>query len=339
MKRIRIAVIGAGMFGRKHIEKVRSSAMTELSAVAEVSDAGISDAPVFRDYGEMLEKTKPDGAIVATPNPLHVPVALACVERGIPVLVEKPVADTVEAGRRLVEAARRAGVPVLVGHHRRHNPRIEKARDIVQGGGIGTLAAVSALWLLQKPEDYFDTRWRREPGGGPLLINLIHDIDDLRFICGEIAEIRALTANSVRGFPVEDSAAVAFRFAGGAVGTATVSDAVAAPWSWEISSGENPVYPCEHENCYFFSGTSGSLALPAMELWSYRGKSGWHAPLTKEAIAVKDEDPLVRQLRHFCDVIRGKEKPRIDAEDGLRTLAALQAVNQAASSGRPVVLS
>ena len=76
----------------------------------------------------------------------------------------------------------------------------------MQGGGIGRLTAVAALWLLQKPADYFDVAWRREPGGGPLLINAIHDIDDLRFVCGEIEEVRALVSNTTRGFKVEDTA-------------------------------------------------------------------------------------------------------------------------------------
>jgi predicted dehydrogenase len=338
VSRLRIAVVGAGMFGRRHIDTVRREALAELAAVADPA-VDVPGTQVFRLHDEMLEKARPDGVIVATPNALHVPVALACIERGIPVLVEKPLADTVAAGRRLAQAAKRASVPVLVGHHRRHNPRIERARELVRGGGLGRLAAVSALWLLQKPDDYFDTRWRREPGGGPLLINFIHDVDDLRFICGEITEVRAMTAAAIRKSGVEDSAAVAFRFACGALGTATVSDAVPAPWSWELSSGENPVYPRERENCYFFSGTAASLALPAMELWSYKGKAGWHAPLTKDTIAVNDEDPQARQLRHFCRVIRGEEAPRIDAEDALRTLAAVEAVHQAAASGEPVPLS
>src|SRR5919204_36940 len=98
--------------------------------------------------------------------------------------------------------------PLLVGHHRRHNPLIEKARELVQGGALGRLAAVAALWLVQKPAEYYDVGWRREPGGGPLLINLIHGIDDLRYICGEIVEVRAITSNAVRGFAVEDSAVV-----------------------------------------------------------------------------------------------------------------------------------
>src|SRR5919198_3939767 len=119
----------------------------------------------------MLEREKPDGVIIATPNALHVSVGLACVARGIPMLVEKPVADTEDASRRLVDAAERARVPLLVGHHRRHNPLIEKARELVQGGALGRLAAVAALWLVQKPADHYRGGWGREAGGGARPLN------------------------------------------------------------------------------------------------------------------------------------------------------------------------
>lgn len=322
-------MVGAGQFGRRHIETIRNEPQCELVAVADPAYAG---EKAFSDYRQMLDQAKPDGVVIATPNALHVPVGLACIERGVPVLVEKPIAETVALANQLVAAAERSRVPLLVGHHRRHNPIVEKAREIVQGGGIGRLTAVAALWLLQKPADYFDVAWRREAGGGPLLINAIHDIDDLRFICGEIEEVRAMTSNRARNFSVEDTAAVALRFANGALGTLTVSDAVAAPWSWELASGENPVYPRQDQNCYFFTGTQGSLALPSLELHSYKGKKGWYAPLTGEKLEVKHEDPQARQLRHFCRVIRGEEKPRIDGADATRTLAVVEAIRAAAAA-------
>ena len=102
--------------------------------------------------------------IVALPNALHLGMALDCVAQGVPVLVEKPVTDTVPSAQRLAEAVRRTGVPVLVGHHRRHNPRIKAIRDRIAGGEIGQLTAVVGLWLLKKPDDYFDVAWRREHG-------------------------------------------------------------------------------------------------------------------------------------------------------------------------------
>lgn len=345
MNKVRIGVVGAGAFGRKHIDTISKEPLAELVAIADPTPATEKlsrelNAPWFSDYSLMLQEAKPDAVVVATPNALHVPVGLACVQRRVPMLVEKPIAETVAASRKLVEAAERAGVPLLVGHHRRYNPLIEKAREIVQGGGIGRLTAVAALWLLQKPAEYFDIAWRREAGGGPLLINLIHDVDDVRFICGEIEEVRAMTSSSARGYDVEDTAAVTMRFSNGALGTATVSDAVTAPWSWEISSGENPIYPRQNENCYFFTGTEGSLALPRMELWSYKEeKKGWFTPLSKETIQVKNEDPQTRQMQHFCRVVRGEEKPRITGADATRTLAAVLAMHEAAKSGKAVVLS
>jgi predicted dehydrogenase len=327
-------VVGAGAFGRKHLETIGREPLAELVGVADpVAKAD------FTDYREMLDQAKPDGVVIATPNAVHVPVGLACVERRIPMLVEKPIADTEDASNHLVEAAERAGVALLVGHHRRHNPIIEKAREVVQGGALGRLTAVVALFLLQKPADYFDVAWRREPGGGPLLINLIHDVDSLRFICGEIAEVRAIVSSAARSFAVEDGAAVAFRFANGAVGTATVSDAVPAPWSWEISSGENAIYPRQHEDCYLFAGTEGSLALPSLDMWSYKKDLGWRAELSRERLRVQQEDPQVRQMRHFCRVVRGEEKPRITGADATRTLAATLAIRQSARSGTPVTLA
>ena len=335
---LRIAVAGAGQFGRRHMETIRNEPLAQLAAVADPALKEKLAVPCFADVREMLDKVKPEAVIIATPNQHHVSVGLACVERRVPMLVEKPIAGTVEDSLTLVEAADRAGVPLLVGHHRRHNPLVEKAREMVQGGALGRIAAVSALWLLQKPAEYFDVAWRREAGGGPLLINTIHDVDDLRFICGEIEEVRAMTSSSIRNFEVEDTAVLALRFANGALGTLTVSDAVAAPWSWELASGEAAVYPPrQHEPCYFFSGTRGSLALPAMDFWSYKGgKTGWYAPLSKEKIAVQGEDPQVRQLRHFIRVARGEEAPRTGGADATRTLATVLAVHKAAQTGGAV---
>lgn len=325
---MRIAVVGAGQFGRKHIETVRNDPQCELVAVADPAYAG---EKAFSDYRDMLVKAKPDGVIIATPNALHVPVGLACIERGVPILVEKPIAETVARARELVEAAERARVPILVGHHRRHNPLVEKAREIVQGGAIGRLAAVAALWLLQKPDEYYDVAWRREPGGGPLLINCIHDVDDLRYICGEVAEVRALLSSGIRDFRVEDSAAVALRFESGALGTITLSDATAAPWAWELTSGEYSFYPQQHENCYYFAGTAGALAFPRMELWRYPGRKGWYAPLAKERLDGRGEDPQPRQLRHFCRVIRGEEAPRSSGADATRTLEVVEMIRCSAA--------
>jgi predicted dehydrogenase len=335
---MRIGVAGAGLIGRRHLELIEASADCVVAGIADPSMearafAEARNLPWYADHGTLLERERPDGVIIASPNALHLAMAMDCVERGVPALIEKPVTDTVASAKQLLRAVRRTGVPVLVGHHRRHNPRIKAVRDSIAGGQIGRLTAVAALWMLRKPDDYFDVAWRREAGGGPILINLIHDIDNLRFVCGEITEVQALTSNAARGFPVEDTAALLLRFANGALGTVTVSDATPAPWSWELASGENAAYPKQDAPCYLFAGTGGSLSVPDLALWSYAGKSGWYAPLQRTELASAAFDPLVEQLRHFLAVIARREAPLISVEDAMGTLAVVEAVKEAARTG------
>jgi predicted dehydrogenase len=339
--KLRIAVAGAGLIGRKHIELIEAAPDCVLAGIADPAPAARElaqshNVPWHADHRALLERERPDGMVVASPNAQHLTMAMDCIAMGTPALIEKPVTETVTSALRLCAAVRRTGVPMLVGHHRRHNPRIKAVRDTVMGGKLGQLTAVVGLWLLKKPDDYFEVAWRREQGGGPLLINLIHDIDNLRFICGEVVAVQALTSNKVRGFAVEDTAALLLRFANGAVGTMTVSDATPAPWSWELCSGENAAYPRQEQPCYLFAGTAGSLSVPTMELWSYPGSAGWYAPLARNELHVPDFDPLVEQLRHFLAVIERREKPLISVEDAMATLAVVEAVNEAARTGSQI---
>ena len=333
MSRIRLAVIGAGAIGRKHIDVINQTAEAELVALADPSpqakilanDLGVA---WYADVNQMLDNEKPQGVINATPNTLHVPCAIACVERGIPVLVEKPVAESAERAQQLVDSATTHGVPVLVGHHRRHNALTAAAKKLIDSGDLGEIIAVSAHWILQKPDDYFDVLWRREPGAGPLLVNLVHDIDLLRYLLGEIDEAQAMTTNATRGFANEDSAVVNLRFTSGALGSAVLSDCGVSPWSWEMNSAENEVYAHSPENCYLISGSKGALAIPQMHCWHYGDQCGWHAPLLQETLNIEPIDPFIQQLRHFLQVITREAVPIIDANDALQSLKVIDAIRQ-----------
>jgi len=264
--------------------------------------------------------------LIATPNAMHLENGLACVQRGIPMLMEKPIADTLKSAMKLVEAADRSNVPILVGHHRRYNPVIDAARDFVASGGLGRLTAVHGSWFRRKPDNYFNARWRREKGGGPLLINFVHDLDCLRVLCGEIHTVQAITANAARGFEVEDTAAILLQFRNGALGTFILSDAVEAPWGWEQCAGENAS----------LGGTSGSLTLPSLELWWNKSGGGRADPMLRRRLQFVPQDPHIRQWKHFAAVIKGKERPRVTAIDATRTLAAALAVFRSADTRLPV---
>ena len=221
-------------------------------------------ADIFGPHRTCSLRNAPDGVIAATPNSLHVENGLDCVEHGTPVLVEKPIAESMEEAAHLAEAAEAAGVPLLVGHHRRHSIILAKARETVQDGILGQIVAVMGSALFYKPDYYFDEGpWRRETGGGPILINMIHEVDDLRYLCGEIVAVQALASSETRGFPVEDTVAINLRFADGALGTFMLSDTAASARSWEQTSQENASYAhYPDEDCYLISGTRGSLAVP-----------------------------------------------------------------------------
>ena len=344
MDTTRLLVVGAGAIGRTHIDRIRRTPGLALAGIADPSDAGRAlvesiGVPWAPDHVSALERFQPQGAIVATPNTQHIPMALDCLARGVAALVEKPVADSVAEAQQLVDAQARSGVPVLVGHHRRHNPINRQARDIVASGRLGRLVSANVMASFYKPEAYFDLAWRREPGGGPVLINLIHEIDQLRFIGGEIVQVQALSSNAVRGFAVEDTAAAVLRLANGALATLVLSDTAVAPWCWDFCAGEQDQYPRQDVNTLFFAGTQGSLSLPDLSLWHYKGERHWHQPITREQTAALKADPYTRQLQHFAAVIRGEEAPLCSALDGLRTLEATLAVLEAARTGQSVTCS
>ncbi len=339
-----IAIIGAGLIGKTHINRMGLADNLQLAAIAEPTQAGKALAeslgvPWFSDHRNMLDTVRPQGAIVATPNQTHVAFAMDCLERGVAALVEKPVADDVADARKLAAAEARFQVPVLVGHHRRHNPINRRAREIVQSGKLGKIVSVNLMACMYKPDSYYETLWRREPGGGPILINLIHDIDMLRFIVGDIAQVQALASNQVRGFGIEDTAAAVLRFANGALGTVVVSDTASGPFCWDFTANEQDQYPRQEVQTHFIMGTHGSMSLPNLEVFSYKGERHWYQEMALEKSFVHKQDAYTLQLQHFKAVIERREPALCSAQDGLDTLAATLAVRDAARSGKKQVLN
>jgi len=348
MQKVRIAVAGAGVIGRRHIEEIRKSRCAELASIVDVSAAAANVAkeagvPLYGSLPELFAKGRPDGAVIATPNALHVTQGLECVAAGVPALVEKPIGHTYAEGLRLTEAAERSGVKLLIGHHRRHSPILHKAVEIVASGILGPLVGVMGSAVFYKPdtEGYYDgaNAWRRQPGGGPILINMIHEIGNLRALVGEIAAVQAFASSATRGFPVEDTVAIGLRFENGALGTFLLSDTAASPKSWEQTSRENRAFAsCEDEDAYTVIGANGSLGIPTMRLRYYERTEdrSWYKPFTTRLAPLQRDDPLARQIEHFAAVIRGEAEPLVTARDGLRNLLITDAIAEAARSGRIV---
>ncbi len=345
MKKLKIGVLGAGLIGKRHIDTI-------LACPDDAELVGVADpvlgpdkypyvkAPFFRTPEELYERAKPDSVVIATPNNLHAPQGIDCARRGLHFIIEKPVTESLESAAALLREVRKAGVKTLTGHHRRYVQAVRTARQMIAGGHIGRLVGISVIWSTRKPEPYFDVAWRKQPGGGPILINLLHEIDRMRHLGGEMATITGVASNAVRGFAVEDSAGAVITFASGAIGTVLCSDTGLSPWTIEQGTAENPAFAYTGENSYRLIGTEGALELPNLRLWSARDPQqiGWDKPLTATPMKVLEKDPYIEQLRHFRRVIQEGEAPLVSAEDGARTLAATLAVAEAGRTGKPVEL-
>ena len=342
--RLPVALIGAGAIGRMHAQRMVTHPQVVLAGIADPTPAARDFAqtmgvPWFAQADELLARTLPGAAIVATPNSLHAEGAIACLGRGVPVLVEKPIADTVEAAERITAAAHSAGVPVLVGHQRRHGVGVQRVRTLIGQGAIGRAVAATLLATWLKPAAYFDVAWRRQRGGGPVLINLIHDIDLLRFLLGEVVAVQAVASNAQRGFEVEDTAAAVLQLASGALATALVSDAAVSPWNYDLAAGEAAHYPQQSVDALMIAGTEGSITLPHVRLWRYAGPReswGWHEELAHEHTPLHQRDPYAEQLRHLRAVVEGAEQPLCSSADATGTLRTALAVLQAAETRQRV---
>lgn len=336
-----MGVVGAGFMGRQHIDFIRAASGAVLTAVADpavtVPDA---ECPTYRSTAEMLDAAQLDAVVIANPNALHVETAVECLETGVAVLLEKPVAISYAQSRELVDAVERLHGRLLVGHHRRHHPAIARALSAIHDGELGQIVAVDGLWSARKESAYFtDAPWHREPGAGVTLINAVHDLDLLRHLCGEVAEIQALQSSHARGLDVEDTISLSLRFESGALGSLVASDAGVSPWGWDQATQETLAFPFLPDAVAFrIVGTRAALAVPNLALYAYAPSvpPDWHSPLSRTYLPYAPRGSFPAQLDHFIEVARGTAEPLVSAEDASRTLALIEAASRAARTGRTV---
>lgn len=351
-----VAIIGAGLIGPRHAQSVMSNPSTKLVALVDPAPSGHATAENlqtqwFSSISDMLATTKPDAAIVCTPNHTHVPVTKELLSAGVHVLVEKPVSESIESGLSLLRYARttpHGHLKLLVGHHRRFNPYVLKTKQIIDSGSLGKVIAVSGLWATFKPPEYFapPAEWRRSgSSGGVIPINLVHDIDILHYFFGSITRVHAEGTRKQRANPPHDAdegCAVTLRFDSGVVGTFICCDTTPSPHNFETGTGENPNIPKNSTrngaDFYRIFGTEASISVPDMRRWSYDGceEKSWTQPLSLEEFQVKHATPFDMQLSHFVEVVLEQAAPKCSCEEGLRALIVCDAIKRSLESGQPV---
>ncbi|KAI3393865.1 hypothetical protein diail_3540 [Diaporthe ilicicola] len=356
---VRIAIIGSGLIGPRHAKAVIQDPNAKLHCIVDPSPAAVSVAnelgtPCHASIQLMLGSPsgKPDAAIVCTPNKTHVALSSELLSAGIHVLCEKPLSVDIPTGQSLVAHARaHPDLSLLAGHHRRFNRYAVATKRILasEKSSIGQVTALSGLWALYKPPAYFDppTEWRRSgDGGGPVWINLIHEIDILHFVLGShIVRVAAFGTPKTRGHDAEEGAAIILHFASGVVGTFLLSDAVVSPHAFEMGTGENPAIPKTGEDVYRIFGTDGTLSVPDLKRRFYDTDNGveksWTSHLSEVTETLQDwlseeeraKVPFDLQVAHFIRVIRGDEKPVCSGEDGLAAVRVAEAVRKALRTG------
>jgi len=295
----------------------------------------------YPDYRQMIDKEHLDGVLISVPNEAHDAVGVECAVRGLHLFMEKPIASSLEAADRLIGAARANRVQLYVAHHRRFNPRINRVRQALRDGELGELVGVSVLWCMYKPAEYFAAGpWRAGKGGGPILINTIHEIDLLRYLHGEFSRVYAEVSSKSRGFEVEDTVSVSMRFTDGALASILMSDAAPSLWGYESTAGENPFFYPTRGDLYHFLGRKASLTFPGLVKVFYAdpARVGWQHPISTQQLEVAPSDPYVEQLRHFCRVVRAEEPPRTSGEDARRSLEVAMAVRESGATGRAIAV-
>lgn len=344
MRKVKIAVLGLNQ-GFKAASDALKMPDVELVAVAGIGKQAEERAtelgvPLYTDYVKLVNECEVDGVIITLPNQLHLDAAKLCAEKGVHVLVEKPIASTIEDGQEIIDICKKHNVSLLVGHHRRFSSKVQKLKEIIDSGKLGNIVGVNLLWMLAKHHAYYEEAWRLKDGGGPLLINGIHEIDTVRYVTGlNITSVYAVSNNTIRGNKVEDSAAMILETDQGSIINYLISDGTPSPWAYDLNVGEINMFARNSEDCFKVFGTKGSIIFPSMKFYSYEeDKYGWTHQINEERFEVSDNDPAIEILEHFVAILRGEEEPRVTGEDALETLRIINAVKQSAKEGQKILL-
>ena len=340
--KIKIALLGVGLMGKQHLKAIRLSKKASLHSIVDIKKKSIKYAkkykvPFYHNSISLLKDNKPDAVIIATPNQFHEKHTISFLNAKIPVLLEKPISDNIKKAEKIIKSSKKNKTHLLIGYHRRHNSIVTSVKQKIESGKFGKIVAGNVMCWLYKNKDWYKEKWRIKKGGGPLGINLVHDIDLICYLLGPVQSVQSATSNLIRKYEVEDTAVVNFIFKSGALCTLSVSDTIVGPWSYELTAGENPAYPVTNQSAYYIGGTKGSIQFPNLKHWYNKGERSWWKPMYHKDMNIRlSRFTLINQINHLCDVVKGKAKPKVTGEDGLQSLKIFDAIIKSSKSGKKI---
>lgn len=338
------AIVGTGMIAGYHAQAIAQTPGAKLVGVVSRSpDKGPAFAaqhgiPVTTStLEEMVARPDVHVVTVTTPSGAHLDPALAAIQAGKHVVVEKPLEITPERCDRIIAAAARAGVKVAAIFQGRFGEGAQKVKAALEAGRLGRLVLASACVKWHRTTDYYKTAWKGTwalDGGGALMNQAIHGVDLLQWFAGLPVEVTGRIARRVHtGIEADDTTVATLQFPDGALGTIEASTAVWPGWSRRI------------ELC----GEHGSIALEddAIVKWEFArpepGDDDIRAARQANALGSGAGNPagisIAGHLRQFTDLVesvRGNRAPAIDAAEGRKAVALIHAIYESAKSGRTV---
>ncbi len=327
---IRVGLAGLGSMGRNHLRILSGSAGASLVAVADpvaeavaAATAG-SEARGFDDPLEMIASADLDAVVIAAPTTAHVDLAHAAIERGLAVLVEKPLAASVVDARGIVDAAAIAGVPVQVGHVERFNPAVLELGRLLEAGWLSTVYAI-----MSRRAGPFPARIRDV---GVTVDLATHDVDILSWIAGE-RPIRVYAEVAQRLHAThEDLLFGLLHFPSGATGMLDVN--------WLTPAKRRQLSVIGEEGMFELDYLTQRLTFTRTDIAHPRTIRGFAQTFTGDVaeLPVSNAEPLAAEIDAFLGVVRSGGRPVVSGEDGLWAVIIANALLEAAAERRPVDL-
>jgi predicted dehydrogenase len=320
-RQVRIGIIGAGIAGERHAEAFAAHPGAALTAVAEPQPergravARRVGAAYYADYRDMLAGPV-DAVVVAVPHALHRACVVDAAAAGRHILLEKPIATTIDDAHAILDAVERAGVRLMMGYVHRFRPETMAARALIAEGRLGRPATALDRFMSGGMADTPGWVWNRtDAGGGVIMYGGVHAIDRLRWLLDdEVVEAYARLASYSNPVDVEDGVGAVLTFAAGA--TAVLYEN--APGYGRLGGWVTEVF-----------GSDGALVLTTGASIEYRGRDG------TERWTYGADHRFERQAAEFVAALAEGRPPSVTGEDGLRGLEVALALYRSAATRRP----
>jgi UDP-N-acetylglucosamine 3-dehydrogenase len=326
---LRVAVIGAGEMGRLHARVAVESDYTELDAIVDPEPAAERVAYERRarwltTVDELVDGSLPDIAVVSTPTSQHASVAEILIDAGVHVLVEKPIASTLDEAVALIAAARAQGVTLAIGHVERFNPAVQELEARLHERALGRVFQVHARRLSPFP--------LRVGDAGVALDLATHDLDVMCLLAGTPLRVSAETDQKAHRSR-EDLLAALLRFDSGVIGLLEVNWLTPTKVRQLTVTGERGMFVVDYLNQHLtlYENAMATEAWQALDVFDGVTEGN----VTR--FAISRAEPLRAQLDAFARAVLGDEPVAVSGEQGLRVLKLALAVAEAGSAGRTVV--